>query len=172
MADTAILSHFHKKQAWMASHINAAQFPTAESKQGLAIYQTAESLPALRGKEDSSSLVEGITVYAVDCHPLMVRYAKTLAMKWPESDHALMLEFLSQLSLTDLDPAPGTDITLYVAMSEGTPVATGMVFTSEEETGSVAGIYDVFGVNEDAKRAVLAHVFTSTSADTIVCETA
>ncbi len=170
MADTAILSHFHKKQTWMASHINAAQFPTAESKQGLAIYKGAESLPTLLDADGSYGAVEGISVYPVDCHPLMVRYAKTLAQKWPESDRALMLEFLSQLSLTDIDPAPGTEITLYVAMSQGTPVATGMVFTSEEETGSVAGIYDVFGENEDAKRAMLSHVFTSTSADIIVSE--
>ncbi len=170
MADTAILSHFHKKQAWMANHINAAQFPTAESKQGLAIYQATESVPALYDAEGVLGHADGISVYAVDCHPLMVRYAKTLAQKWPETDRPLMLEFLSQLSLTDIEPAPGTEITLYVAMLQGTPVATGMVFTSEEETGRVSGVYDIFGENDEAKCAMLAHVHASISSDTIVCE--
>ncbi|NGN96401.1 hypothetical protein G5S52_01645 [Grimontia sp. S25] len=159
MSESTVLSHFHKKQAWMASHVESAQFPTAESKEGLRLYKTAEAEPASTEKS-SGGTAEGFTFYEVDCHPLMVRYAKTLAQKWPESERETIMEFLSQLSLTDLPTPDGMHVELYVAMQEGTPVATGMLFSSEESDGKVIGIYDVYGLTTDASTAIKQHLIS------------
>ncbi|WP_394209734.1 hypothetical protein [Enterovibrio calviensis] len=171
MSDAAVLSHFRKKHFWMASHVENAQYPTPESLQGLKCYQVAETEPKQVERAAVSAPVEGYSFYAVDCHPLMVRYARTLAQKWPEAEHAAMLEYLSQLSLTDIPTPDGINVALYVAMQSGKPVATGMIFSSTEENGvSVVGLYDIYGMTEEAERAIRGHLATLTDTQVLVSE--
>ncbi|WP_325894591.1 hypothetical protein [Grimontia sp. NTOU-MAR1] len=169
MNDSTVLSHFHKKQAWMASHVESAQFPTAASKEGLRLYKVAELVPA-SVEQFSSGTEEGFTFYEVDCHPLMVRYAKILAQKWPESERETMMEYLSQISLTDLPTPDGMHVGLYVAMEQGTPVATGMLLSSEESDGKIFGIYDVYGLNKDASNAIKQHLLCLAGDGNVVSE--
>ncbi len=170
MSDSTVLSHFHKKQSWMASHIEQAQFPTKESKAGLALYKAAEKQPELVSNSHPDSDTDGYTFYRVDCHPLMVRYAMTLAQKWPESERETLMEYLSQVSLTDIPTPDGIHVELVVAMQEGNPKAAGMLFSSEEEQGTVTGIYDVFGIAPDAQQAMKSHLLVSAHNALIVCE--
>ncbi|MDD1779736.1 hypothetical protein LRP49_00880 [Enterovibrio sp. ZSDZ35] len=157
MIESTVLSHYHKKQQWMASHIDDAQFPTPESKRGLAFYQAAETSPSVEEVQHTESQ-DGFTFYAVDCHPLVVRYALTLAQKWPDDQQEVMVEYLSQLSLTDIPTPDGVNVALYVAMERGKPVATGMLFETQEEESSVEGIYDVFGITDAAQTAMMSHM--------------
>lgn len=169
MSKSIILSHFHKKRAWMASHVESAQFPTLESKEGLRLYKAAEAEPV----EIDIAIVEkrgSLIVYEVDCHPLMVRYAKTLSLKWPEHERETLIAFLSQLSLTDLPLPEGMQVQLFVGMLQGAPVATGMLVTSEEVTGKVIGIYDVFGLSAEAENSIRHHLYALASEGTVVGE--
>ncbi|WP_407333861.1 hypothetical protein [Enterovibrio sp. 27052020O] len=171
MSDAAVLSHFRKKHFWMASHVENAQYPTPESLQGLKCYQAAETEPKQVERTAVSARVEGYSFYAVDCHPLMVRYARTLAQKWPEAERAALLEYLTQLSLTDIPTPDGINVSLYVAMQEGKPVATGMIFSTLEDNGtSVVGIYDVYGLTEEAEKAMRGHLATLTECEILVSE--
>lgn len=176
MTDAVILSHFQKKQAWMASHIGNALYPTPESKEGLSLYQNNEHLPFCIEKNTIAE--EGtrkhdhdaLSFYRVDCHPLLVRYAKTLAQKWPSSKQVLILEYLSQVSLRDLPIPENTEINLWVAVLEGLPVATGMLFTTTEAHGRVAGIYDIFGIKDEQICSIKRHLLLQTNASLILIE--
>ncbi|MGF1767499.1 hypothetical protein L4D06_08935 [Enterovibrio makurazakiensis] len=170
MSDAAILSHFHKKQFWMASHVKNAQFPTPESIQGLSLYKASEKTPTIIEQRTNMGNSNDYTFYTVDCHPLMVRYARTLAQKWPESESASLLEFLSQLSLTDIPTPDGINVSLHVAMQSGKPVATGMIFSSLEEGESVVGLYDIFGMNGEVAAAMRAYLENQTDSEILVCE--
>ncbi|WP_028022644.1 hypothetical protein [Enterovibrio calviensis] len=170
MSDAAILSHFHKKQFWMASHVKNAQFPTPESIQGLNFYKASEKNPSIIEHRANAPVNDSYTFYAVDCHPLMVRYARTLAQKWPESESASLLEFLSQLSLTDIPTPDGINVSLHVAMQSGKPVATGMIFSSLEDGQSVVGLYDIFGMNDEATATMRAYLEGQTDSEVLVSE--
>lgn len=169
MSESIILSHFQKKRTWMASHIESAQFPTIESQQGLVLYKATEIEPV---EIDVTQVkpVQGFTFYEVDCHPLMVRYAKTLSLKWPEEKRQTILEFLSQLSLTDLPIPEGMHVQLFVAMQQGTPVATGMRITTQELDKKVVGVYDIFGLSAEAENGIRQHLYTLASEGILVGE--
>ncbi|KXF83173.1 hypothetical protein [Enterovibrio coralii] len=169
MNESTVLSHFHKKQLWMASHIDDAQFPTPESQAGLAYYKEAESCPSV-DTETVSDSSDGFSFYVVDCHPLMVRYARTLAQKWPEDKQETMIEYLSQLSLTDIPTPDGINVTLFVSMEQGVPVATGMLFETQEDEGVLKGIYDVHGTTDAAKHAMMAHLHSVVGDEKVVIE--
>lgn len=167
MTDSSVVSHFTKKQRWMASHIEQAQFPTKESKAGLQLYKASETQPVVvSDTPDTHS--EAFTFYQVDCHPLMVRYAKTLAQKWSGDELNTAMKFLSQLSLTDMPTPEGQAVELWLAMKAGNPIATGMLFSSEEEIGVVAGIYDVFSPSGEASAAMKDHLTARATGDLIV----
>lgn len=175
MTDAVILSHFQKKQAWMASHVNNAQFPTRESQQGLTFYQASEFHPAIIDPEQRQKMSDVIgqpqwAIYPVDCHALMVRYAKTLSGKWPKSQQNTILEYLSQISLTDTPIPKDTDIQLYIIAQKGHAIATGMVFKTEEECGSVAGIYDIYGGDLSLQQTVKQYLLLQMNAAIIVSE--
>ncbi len=86
--------------AWMASHINEAQFPTPESIQGLKAYQATQNdlPPALCDFSTNESLGDSdLVVYEVDCHPLIIRFASVLASQWADHQQAEVIEYLTQL---------------------------------------------------------------------------
>nr|WP_086937347.1 hypothetical protein [Thaumasiovibrio occultus] len=107
---------------WMTSHVNESPYPTPESVQGLAAYlnvsRPLDALTPLHRPE--------LTLYEVDCHPLMIRYARLLAQKWPEQEQPLLIEFLTQL-----DKDPSGNAKLYLGYEGGAPVATAMRYVDE-----------------------------------------
>nr|WP_269809101.1 hypothetical protein [Enterovibrio nigricans] len=123
----------------------------------MGVYQAAETCPSVEEVKNTDS-PEGFSFYAVDCHPLVVRYAHTLSQKWPDNEKEVMMEYLSQLSLTDIPTPDGINVALYVAMERGKPVASGMLFETQEAEGTVEGIYDVYGITDAAQIAMMAHM--------------
>ncbi|MDO6499046.1 hypothetical protein [Photobacterium sanguinicancri] len=117
------------KNTWMASHITDAEYPTELSQSGLASYQ------ALHASSSTSQLVLPLTArtnslsfYPVDCHPLTIRYAVTLASLWnDEKQREAVIEYLTQI-MFEADSAA----TLFVGFFKGKPAACGMVFQNEE----------------------------------------
>ncbi len=119
------------RNSWMASHIIDAQFPTQESQQGLDIYQqtlrlrkTPTAITMITSNED-----ELLRIYAVDCHPLMIRYAITFASQWKSDshEHNAMVEYLTQLIINNDTPCH-----CYVGFYQGKPAACGMLTYAEQ----------------------------------------
>ncbi|MGF1690750.1 hypothetical protein [Photobacterium kagoshimensis] len=118
------------KNTWMASHVADAEYPTALSENGLALYQ------ALHASSSTSQLVLPLTArtnnlsfYPVDCHPLTIRYAMTLANFWnDEKQREAVMEYLTQI-MFEADSAAS----LFVGFFKGKPAACGMVFQDAEQ---------------------------------------
>lgn len=137
------------KNAWMASHILDAEFPTPLSQQGLAIYEAAQAERNATQIQDAPSLAqtELLSFYPVDCHPLTIRYAMVSASQWADQESEAMVEFLTQIMLDDNSPAR-----LYVGFYQGKPAACGMIF-SHPDCPDVTLISDVCAfplTNQDA----------------------
>ncbi|MGF1682837.1 hypothetical protein [Photobacterium minamisatsumaniensis] len=116
------------KNAWMASHITDAEYPTPLSVKGLALYQ--RYLQQLENQPLSPPPVQtnNLTLYPVDCHPLTIRYALVLSSHWTdESEKEALIEFLTQIMLEPSSPAQ-----LYVGFYKGKPAACGMIFNSPD----------------------------------------
>ena len=75
------------KNAWMASHVTDAEFPTPLSEQGLHLYQLAHSELSTQIIDSIISPTESsLTFYPVDCHPLTIRYALVYSSYWQQED--------------------------------------------------------------------------------------
>ncbi|MFD2178093.1 hypothetical protein [Veronia pacifica] len=168
MANAAIDSHFKRKQRWMASHVQDAKFPTKESLEGHSLYQKTERLPVEHNNSQENTDLN-LTFHRVDCHPLMIRYAVTLSKAWPETQRPLILEYLSQVSLTDQEVENNTKIALYLATQDGMPVGVGMLFESLEDQDWVSGIYDITAENSDISNAMLHFLIRRAEAKSVVC---
>lgn len=155
MMDAFILSHFEKKKAWMASHVVQAQFPTKMSKLGLAYYQNKETLPRIPQTFPST---HSQIFYLVDCHPLMVRYAATMATNWIKAEQEALLEFISQISLTDMPLPENMEIRFYLGMQNGAPSASAMLLRTKEVAQWVCGAYDVFAKTKELKKELLTYL--------------
>jgi hypothetical protein len=156
MMDAIIFSHFEKKKAWMASHVVQAQFPTQMSKLGLAYYQNQETIPEIPPTFPSTPSTQ--TFYLVDSHPLMVRYAATMAANWVETEREALLEFISQISLTDLPLPEDMEIYFYLGMQNAAPSAIAMVLRTKEGSQWVCGCYDVIAKTDELKKEMLAYL--------------
>lgn len=157
--DTKILTHFEQKKAWMASHITQAQYPTQMSLRGLANYQSQESIPEIY-TPTTPSPQNSQTFYVVDSHPLMVRYAKTMASYWKTEEQDAILEFISQLSLTDMPLPKGMQVELYLGMQQGTPASIAMLIQTQNQADQtvISGCYDIFAKNEMLKDEILHYI--------------
>lgn len=167
MMDAFILSHFEKKKAWMASHVVQAQFPTQMSKLGLAYYQNQETLPQIPPTFPST---QSQTFYLVDCHPLMVRYAATMAAHWIETEREALLEFISQISLTDLPLPEHMEIHFYLGMQNAAPSSIAMLLKTKEDDQWVCGCYDVFAKTDELKKEILAYLAEQHESDIFVTD--
>ncbi len=173
MIDPLILSHFEKKKAWMESHITQAQFPTQISQQGLAYYQAQESIPQpIAVLPAPSSYSQNF--YLVDCHPLMVRYARTIAENWLETERDAILEFFSQISLTDMPLPENIEIRLYIGMLDAAPHSVAMcvrtVETKMEAQKYIVGCYDIFAKTDDLKKELLTYLAQQHRSDLFVVD--
>ncbi|MGF1758642.1 hypothetical protein L4D76_11975 [Photobacterium sagamiensis] len=128
------------KNAWMASHVTDAEYPTPLSEKGLSLYQA-------RQQQLSSQLISSIpdcatsslSFYPVDCHPLTIRYSLVLASQWAdEADTDALIEYLTQIMFEQDAPAQ-----LYVGFFKGKPAACGMIYHHQSDKGSCALIADV-----------------------------
>ncbi|RXJ74489.1 hypothetical protein CS022_02580 [Veronia nyctiphanis] len=167
MANTSIDSHFNKKQAWMASHVKDAEYPTQESLLGYQQYADKETTPVPTGISNKT-LTNNLSFHLVDCHPLMVRYAVTQSQSYSEENRPNILEFFAQLSQSDKTQADDIEITLYIATEDGKPVASGMLFCSIESNEWHCGIYDVTGASTDYTDSMFAHIYQQIRADSII----
>lgn len=115
-----------QKNVWMASHITDAEFPTTLSKQGLALYQTAQNELTVKAVQasDSDAPSDLLSVYPVDCHPLTIRFSLVHASQWQDEESEAVMEFLTQIMLETNSPAQ-----LFVGFYQGKPAACGMLFT-------------------------------------------
>ncbi|NAW86188.1 hypothetical protein [Photobacterium halotolerans] len=118
-----------QKNVWMASHITDAEFPTALSKQGLALYNTAQNALTLSPvrASDFDSPSDLLSVYPVDCHPLTIRFSLVHASQWQNEESDAVIEFLTQIMLEAHSPAQ-----LFVGFYQGKPAACGMLFTDPD----------------------------------------
>ncbi|WP_428458551.1 hypothetical protein [Photobacterium makurazakiensis] len=117
------------KNAWMASHITDAEYPTPLSEKGLALYQRyLQQLENQPLSTPSAVQTKNLTLYPVDCHPLTIRYALVLSSQWTdESEKEALIEYLTQIMLESSSPAQ-----LFVGFYKGKPAACGMIFTSPD----------------------------------------
>lgn len=163
--------HYTIKKNWMASHVKDAPFPTKESLQGLALYQSQEQGPSEHNSDTKMQAGDvGLTLYKVDCHPLMVRYALVQAKRWSGREQELAMEFFSQLSLKDGTSIENAEVELVVAMENGQPCAAGMLVVTQEDGEKVAGIYDVIGKNDAQVAEVIAYLRHQVSGAQLVIE--
>ncbi|KKC99359.1 hypothetical protein [Photobacterium halotolerans] len=118
-----------QKNAWMASHITDAEFPTALSKQGLALYHATQNERAVNPVQasDFDSPSDLLSVYPVDCHPLTIRFSLVHASQWQGEESEAVIEFLTQIMLETDCPAQ-----LFVGFYQGKPAACGMLFTDPD----------------------------------------
>ncbi|MEL6114039.1 hypothetical protein P0Y67_02385 [Photobacterium sp. SP02] len=118
-----------QKNAWMASHITDAEFPTALSKQGLALYHIAQNELTVNSVQaaDFASPSDLLSVYPVDCHPLTIRFSLVHASQWQNEESDAVIEFLTQIMLETDCPAQ-----LFVGFYQGKPAACGMLFTDPD----------------------------------------
>ncbi|WP_087018974.1 hypothetical protein [Thaumasiovibrio subtropicus] len=140
------------RRAWMASHVDDTQYPTPESQEGLALYLDSDA-PLVHYASNKTSNIE-LTVYEVDCHPLTIRYARVVAMAWPEAQRGLIIEYLTQL-----DQDPEGLAKLFLGYVDQVPTVTAMVYGNE--TAYI--ITDLFGEHDLAKQAMYLHLQQSDS---------
>ncbi|WP_297478878.1 hypothetical protein [uncultured Photobacterium sp.] len=128
------------KNAWMASHITDAEFPTPLSEQGLHLYQLAHSELSTQIIDSIISPTESsLTFYPVDCHPLTIRYALVYSSYWQqEEQQQAIVEYLTQIMFEADEKAQ-----LYVGFYNGKPAATGMIYTDINDGDKVALISDI-----------------------------
>ncbi|WP_232577249.1 hypothetical protein [Photobacterium carnosum] len=128
------------KNAWMASHVTDAEFPTPLSELGLHLYQLAHS-------ELSTQIIDSIispsesslTFYPVDCHPLTIRYALVYSSYWQQEDQQqAIVEYLTQI-MFEAD----TKAQLYVGFYNGKPAATGMIYTDINDDKKISLVSDI-----------------------------
>ncbi|PST94359.1 hypothetical protein C9I86_03140 [Photobacterium sp. NCIMB 13483] len=128
------------KNAWMASHITDAEFPTPLSEQGLHLYQLAHSELSTQIIDSITSPTESsLTFYPVDCHPLTIRYALVYSSYWQqEEQQQAIVEYLTQIMFEADENAQ-----LYVGFYNGKPAATGMIYTDINDGDKVALVSDI-----------------------------
>ncbi|MEC6797156.1 MULTISPECIES: hypothetical protein [Photobacterium] len=128
------------KNAWMASHITDAEFPTPLSEQGLHLYQLAHSELSTQIIDSIISPTESsLTFYPVDCHPLTIRYALVYSSYWQqEEQQQALVEYLTQIMFETDENAQ-----LYVGFYNGKPAATGMIYTDISDGNKVALVSDI-----------------------------
>lgn len=138
------------KNAWMASHILDAEFPTPLSQQGLAIYKAAQAERNATQIHNAPSHAQSdlLSFYPVDCHPLTIRYALVSASQWADQESEAMVEFLTQIMLDNNSPAR-----LYVGFYQGKPAACGMIF-SHPDCPDVTLISDVCAIPQANQEAL------------------
>ncbi|WP_234998998.1 hypothetical protein [Photobacterium andalusiense] len=128
------------KNAWMASHITDAEFPTPLSEKGLHLYQLAHSELSTQVVDSVISPSESsLTFYPVDCHPLTIRYALVYSSYWQqEQQQQALVEYLTQI-MFEAD----ANAQLYVGFYKGKPAATGMIYTDLDEGEKVSLVSDI-----------------------------
>ncbi len=122
------MSLLNAKNQWMKHHIQEAEYPTPESQIGLNHYLTTER-PVRIFTSPTSKIKPNINVslYWVDCHPLMIRYAQILAQAWTEkSTQNHLIEYLTQFIFDENDQARCA-----VGFYNGKPLVCGMIFQKE-----------------------------------------
>ncbi len=128
------------KNAWMASHITDAEFPTPLSEKGLHLYQLAHSELSTHIVDSMTySSESSLTFYPVDCHPLTIRYALVYSSYWQQEDQQqAVIEYLTQI-MFDAD----VNAQLYVGFYKGKPAATGMIYTDIIEDKKASLVSDI-----------------------------
>ncbi|CEO40922.1 hypothetical protein C0Z01_18155 [Photobacterium kishitanii] len=128
------------KNAWMASHVTDAEFPTPLSEKGLHLYQlahselSAEIIDSITSPNESS-----LTFYPVDCHPLTIRYALVYSSYWQqEKQQQAIVEYLTQI-MFEAD----ANAQLYVGFYNSKPAATGMIYTDINDDEKVSLVSDI-----------------------------
>lgn len=158
------------KNAWMASHVTEAEFPTPLSERGLALYQSRQqpqSSQLISSIPDSST--NSLTIYPVDCHPLTIRYSLVLASKWQnEKEKEAVIEFLTQIMFEE-----GSAAQLFVGFFKGKPAACGMIFQSDNNLALISDVHALPLANQqnlisEMENSLLAKVY-SDNKQLIIC---
>ncbi|KJG10853.1 hypothetical protein C0W96_02850 [Photobacterium kishitanii] len=128
------------KNAWMASHVTDAEFPTPLSEKGLYLYQLAHSELSAKIIDSITSPTESsLTFYPVDCHPLTIRYALVYSSYWQqEKEQQAIVEYLTQI-MFEVD----ANAQLYVGFYNSKPAATGMIYTDINDDKKVSLVSDI-----------------------------
>ncbi|EAR56853.1 hypothetical protein SKA34_05215 [Photobacterium sp. SKA34] len=131
------------KNAWMASHITDAEFPTPLSEKGLELYQLSQTALTTHSIDSSlSALDASLSFYPVDCHPLTIRYSLVRASQWEnEQEKEAVIEYLTQIMFE-----PNAEATLYVGFFKGKPAACGMIYTHAEDVEKYSLVSDVYAL--------------------------
>ncbi|MCG3862644.1 MULTISPECIES: hypothetical protein [unclassified Photobacterium] len=131
------------KNAWMASHITDAEFPTPLSEKGLELYQLSQTALTTHSIDTSLSTPESsLSFYPVDCHPLTIRYSLVRASQWEnEQEKEAVIEYLTQTMFE-----PNAEATLYVGFFKGKPAACGMIYTHAEDGKQHSLVSDVYAL--------------------------
>ncbi|MBP2700718.1 hypothetical protein [Photobacterium lucens] len=131
------------KNAWMASHITDAEFPTPLSEKGLNLYQLSQTeLTAHVVDTPVTSSDPSLSFYPVDCHPLTIRYSLVRASQWQNDDEKeAIVEYLTQIMFE-----PDAEATLYVGLFKGKPAACGMIFNHSEEGEHHCLVSDIYAL--------------------------
>jgi hypothetical protein len=134
------------KNQWMQHHIQEAEYPTAESQIGLAHYLNVKrSIHALTLPISKPKNIVNLSLYWVDCHPLMIRYAQILSQAWAEkSTQANIIEYLTQFIFDENDHARCA-----VGFYHGKPIVCGMIF-KQENTHLISDVFIAPHLEQDA----------------------
>ncbi|WP_305419645.1 hypothetical protein [Photobacterium leiognathi] len=131
------------KNAWMASHITDAEFPTPLSEKGLNLYQLSQSELTTHTVETPVTCSDpSLSFYPVDCHPLTIRYSLVRSSQWEnEQEKEAVIEYLTQIMFE-----PDAEATLYVGFFKGKPAACGMIFNHLEDGAHHSLVSDIFAL--------------------------
>ncbi|CAH0535141.1 hypothetical protein VST7929_02802 [Vibrio stylophorae] len=139
------------KNQWLCDFISQSPYPTEQSLAGMHSYQaTQSSLSVQQLSSENCSADDQLNFYCVSDNRTMIQFVKLYQLSWPEALRANIIEFLTQMDLSQ----PANDVQLYFVTKSGQGYGTAMV----TENATQRLLSDIFCVDTKAKASFIAQL--------------